>query len=169
MSALARHEVATPPGFVRLAASHPNHSDAERVLAAIVPPHSPWGPGSTEFPAVDGLRRFEVDLRLRVGGETAAVTTFRKAAYVDLGMPKRGSDGWEAEISWRASGAAPLFPVFSGWLLIGRDALGVEGLYAPPGGLVGRVADRMLLHTAANATARWMLAEIDRVAAAEAG
>ena len=166
---MARHEIATPPGFVRLAASHPNRSDAERVLAAIVPPRSPWGPGSTEFPAVDGLRRFEVDLRLRVGGETAALTTFRKAAYVDLGEPRRGPDGWDAEISWRASGAAPLFPVFSGWLSIGPHALRIEGLYAPPGGVVGRVADRMLLHVAANATAGWMLAEIDRAGAAAEG
>ncbi len=162
---MARHEIATPPGFVTLAASHQNRSNAERVLAAIVPPRSPWGPGSTEYPAVDGMRRFEVDLRLRIGGDTAAMTTFRKAAYVDLGEPRRGPEGWEAEISWRASGAAPLFPVFSGWLLIGSDDIRIEGLYAPPGGLVGRVADRMLLHTAANATARWMLAEIDRAAA----
>jgi hypothetical protein len=40
----------------------------------------------------------------------------------------------------------------------------IEGLYAPPGGVVGRVADRMLLHVAANGTARWLLREIDRAA-----
>jgi hypothetical protein len=32
--------------------------------------------------------------------------------------------------------------------------------------LVGRVADRMLLHVAANGTARWLLGEIDRAALA---
>ena len=84
--------------------------------------------------------------------------------YLDLGRPRRTPTGWEVEIGWRASSAAPLFPVFSGWLAIGPAELRIDGLYAPPGGVVGRVADRMLLHVAANATARWLLDEIDRAA-----
>jgi hypothetical protein len=39
-------------------------------------------------------------------------------------------------------------------LTVGRDELRIDGLYAPPGGMLGRVADRVLLHVAANATAR---------------
>jgi hypothetical protein len=70
------------------------------------------------------------------------------------------------EIGWRASRAAPLFPVFSGWLSIRPGELHLEGVYAPPGGVLGRVADRMLLHVAANGTARWLLGEIDRAAIA---
>jgi hypothetical protein len=118
-----------------------------------------------EMPAVDGVRRYVVDLRLRLGAEDVAVTTFRKAAYLDLGAPRRTGTGWELDIAWRAAGAAPLFPVFAGRLAIDGDALKIEGIYAPPGGVVGRVADRVLLHVAANATARWVLDEIDRAAA----
>jgi hypothetical protein len=32
--------------------------------------------------------------------------------------------------------------------------------------VVGRVADRVILHVAANGTARWLLAEIDRASLA---
>ena len=110
----------------------------------------------------DEIRRYAVDLRLRLGGDHAGFTTFGKAAYVDLGRPIRSASGWEAEIAWRASTAAPLFPVFAGTLRAEGSRLIVEGLYAPPGGVVGRVADRLLLHLAANATARWLLAEIAR-------
>jgi len=35
--------------------------------------------------------------------------------------------------------------------------LRLEGWYAPPGGLIGRVADRVLLRIAARGTARWLL------------
>ncbi len=104
------------------------------------------------------------DLRLRVGGESMGITTFRKAAYVDVGIPERSGDGWVAEIGWQASTAAPLFPVFSGVLAIRPGELHIRGVYAPPGGVVGRVADRVLLHIAANGTARWLLAELDRTA-----
>jgi hypothetical protein len=52
----------------------------------------------------------------------------------------------------------------SHWLTISDENLRIDGVYAPPGGVVGRVADRMLLHIAANGTARWLLAEIDSAA-----
>ena len=153
-----------PDGFVRLVASMSLHSDPERVAALIAEDVAPCG-GEMLAPH-DGsdLRRFAIDLHLHIGGRSGGLTTFSKAAYLDLGRPRRTRNGWEAEISWRAATAAPLFPVFSGWLLIGPEELRIEGLYAPPGGVVGLVADRMLLHVAANATARWVLKEIDRAA-----
>ena len=155
-----------PTGFVGLAATHRLRSEPEKALAVVASGRVPWADGTIERPALDGgLRRYLVDLRLRLGAEGAAVTTFRKAAYLDLGSPRRTDDGWELEISWRAAGAAPLFPVFAGRLAIEGDAMKIEGIYAPPGGVVGRVADRVLLHVAANATARWLLDEIDRAAA----
>ena len=152
-------------GFVRLAASMPLRADPDRVAGMLAKGSGTWleervrpGPGH--------LRRFAVDMRLRVGGENAGLTTFGKAAYLDLGAPIRTSDGWDVEIGWRASTAAPLFPVFSGRLVIGSGVLSVGGLYAPPAGVLGRVADRMLLHVAANGTARWLLGELDRAARA---
>lgn len=159
----------TADGFVHLVAAVRLHSDLDRVVALLAGTGSPWLYGTVERPAVAGLRRYAVDLRLRVGGEQAGLTTFSKAAYLDLGPPRRTPEGWEAEISWRAAGAAPLFPVFSGWLVLRPQELRIEGLYAPPGGTVGRVADRVLLHVAANGTARWILHELDRAALGAAG
>lgn len=153
-----------PDGFVRLVAAEPLHGDPDRV-AALLASHPPWADLRTEPSGGTGLRRYAVDLRLRLGSESAAITTFRKAAFLDLGVPKRTVQGWELEIGWRASSAAPLFPVFAGWLAIGPEELSIEGLYAPPGGLAGRAADRMLLHVAAIGTGRWLLGEIERAAA----
>jgi hypothetical protein len=67
-------------------------------------------------PAPDGMHRHQADLRLRVS-EHPSLVTFRKAAYVDIGPVKPLNDGWEVEISWRASTLAPLFPVFSGTIV----------------------------------------------------
>jgi hypothetical protein len=151
-------------GLVRLAATMRLHADPERVVEIMGPVAGAWLGERVDRDGPGSLRRYEIDLRLRVGGEAAALTTFRKAAYLDLGLPRRVRDGWQVEIGWRASTAAPLFPVFFGLLVILPGELRIEGLYAPPGGVIGRVADRMLLHIAANGTARWLLAEIDRVA-----
>jgi len=156
-------------GFVRLTTTAPLHADPEQVATLLAGEASPWPHGTVERPAVAGLRRFAVDLRLRVGGEQAGLTTLGKAAFLDVGRPRRTLEGWEAEISWRAASAAPLFPVFSGWLIIDAEQLRIEGLYAPPGGTIGRVADRLLLHVAANGTARWVLHELDRAALGAAG
>ena len=156
-------------GFVHLIAAAPLHADPERVAELLRRDGCPWPSGTEERAAVAGLRRYAVDLRLRVGRDDAGLTTFSKAAFLDVGPPRRTPTGWEVEISWRASSGAPLFPVFSGWLAIGPDQLRIEGLYAPPGGTVGRVADRMLLHVAASGTARWLLHELDRAALGAAG
>ena len=147
-------------GYVRLAATMPLRADPEGVAAILATGLEGW----EERPGVPGYRRFAVDLRLRLGGDTAAMTTFRKAALLDVGGVRPLEDGFVAEIAWRAASAAPLFPVFSGELRLGPDKLSIRGLYAPPGGVVGRIADRALLHVAASGTARWLLAELDRAA-----
>jgi hypothetical protein len=159
MSGVARVRASTA-GFVRLAASAPLRSDPDGLAAALSYASLPWL-GEEIGVTPEGLRRFAVDLRLRVGGDGSGRVTFRKAAFLDIGRPVRTAAGWEVELGWRASSAAPLFPVFGGRLTITRDQLRIEGLYAPPGGIVGRVADRMLLHVAANGTARWLLGELD--------
>ena len=115
-------------------------------------------------PAPAGMRRYQADLKLRVS-ENPALVTFRKAALIDIGPVQPRPDGWEVEISWRASTMAPLFPVFSGSIVAEREQLTVAGWYSPPGGAMGRVADRVLLHIAAEGTARWLLREIDDIAA----
>lgn len=150
-----------PEGFVRLVASMQLRSDPEQV-AALLEGDTPWVSGRVEHPRSPDLRRFAVDMHMRIGGRATGLTAFTKAAYLDVGGVRRTAAGWGVEISWLAASAAPLFPVFSGWLTIGQQELRLDGFYAPPGGVAGRVADRVLLHVAANATARWVLNEIDR-------
>ena len=141
-------------------------SDPARLVWTIRTPQAWLGPES--HPAPDGMRRHQADLRLRVSDQPSLVT-FSKAAYVDLGPVIWMSNGWEVDVSWRASTLAPLFPVFSGTIVARADELTIEGWYAPPGGAVGRLADRALLHLTAEGTARWLLGELDRVAAVGAG
>ena len=145
-------------GFVRLAASVPLRAEADAVVTTLERGLASW----QELSALDGVRRYAVDLRLRLGGPGAALSTFRKAALVDIGPIHRGPGPHEVEIHWRAATAAPLFPVFAGLLRIGPDELSLSGLYAPPGGAMGLIADRALLHVAATGTARWLLGEIQR-------
>jgi hypothetical protein len=147
-------------GYVRLSAAVPLHADPDAVASVL----AAGPPGWDERPAVAGYRRFAVDLRLRLGSDASGLTTFRKAAFVDIGPVGPVEHGYAAEISWRAATAAPLFPVFSGEVRVGMDALTISGLYAPPGGSVGLLADRALLHVAATGTARWLLRELDRAA-----
>jgi len=159
----ARSATPIPHGFVRLIATESLRSAPDQV-AAMLAADLPWPGLGAVGSEVPDLRRYELDLRLRLGGDSTPLTTFSKAAYLDLGQPRRSVTGWDVEVGWRASSAAPLFPVFSGTLRIEPGELRVEGLYAPPGGAIGRVADRMLLHVAASGTARWLLREIDREA-----
>ncbi len=114
------------------------------------------------------MRRHQADLRLRFS-EKPAIATFRKAAFVDFGPIQPTNDGWDVEVGWRAATLAPLFPVFSGRIVAHGQELTVAGWYAPPGGELGRVADRVLLHVAAAGTARWLLGEIERAALSTAG
>lgn len=151
-----------PSGFVRLVAAERIRSDADEV-AALLADERPWAALRGEPSPTGGIRRFGLDLKLRLGGD-AALTTFSKAAFLDLGPVERSEVGWQCEIGWQASSLAPLFPVFAGRLRVVPNEMRIEGLYAPPGGVVGRVADRALLHVAANGTAHWLLREIDRAA-----
>ena len=104
--------------------------------------------------------RHQVDLELRVGEQMPSVT-FRKAAYVDVGPARaQPAEAIQVPISWRAAGLAPLFPVFSGTLTWADGRLSLDGYYAPPGGGLGIMADRLLLNVAARGTARLLLEKI---------
>jgi hypothetical protein len=98
----------------------------------------------------------ETDLVFAVPSE-ARVLTFRKAAYVDVGPVGRGRGACVVEIGWRASTLAPLFPVFAGRLEVGEGVLRLDGVYAPPGGGIGVLVDRAVLHFVAKRTAVWFL------------
>jgi len=135
--------------------------DPDRMALAIGAARNWLGPEVK--PAPRGMHRHQADLRLRVS-ERPSLVTFGKAAYVDLGPIKLLDGGWEVEIGWQASTMAPLFPVFSGTIVALVDDLKLSGWYAPPGGMVGRLADHALLHIAAAGTARWLLDELELAA-----
>jgi hypothetical protein len=103
-----------------------------------------------------GSRRFLTDLSLPIRDHAPSLV-FRKAAYVDLGEVHRTAEGCEMEIGWQSSSLAPLFPVFSGHLVLTRSELRLEGYYAPPGGEFGAALDKAFLGIAARGTARWFL------------
>src|SRR6266487_4411419 len=121
--------------------------DLDRLAWAIRAARAWLGP-ETE-PAPREMRRHHADMRLRVS-DRPSIVTFSKAAYVDIGPLQPMDDGWVVEVGWRASTLAPLFPVFSGNIVARGDELTLSGWYAPPGGELGRVADRVLLHVAAS-------------------
>jgi hypothetical protein len=141
-------------------------SEPARLAWAIRAARAWLGPEVERAPT--GMHRHQADLRLRVSDHPRLVT-FGKAAYVDIGPVHPLDDGWEVEVAWRATTLAPLFPVFSGTIVARGEELTLSGWYAPPGGVVGRVADRALLHIAAEGTARWLLGELDGAAATGAG
>jgi len=122
-----------------------------------------WLGMEVESPQPD-MRRFLTDLSLPVRGSHEV--QFKKAAYVDVGHFMATPAGCQAEVGWRSSSLAPLFPVFAGRLTVTPDAVVLEGFYAPPGGQVGVVLDRAFLNIAARGTARWFL---ERIAAQLAG
>jgi hypothetical protein len=133
--------------------------DVDAACRALAEPAWLGQPVATDtLPA--GTRRYLTDLVFPLPPE-GRLLSLRKAALVDLGPEARLADGsCRFEISWRSATMAPLFPVFAGRLLLGRAGLTLEGSYAPPGGVLGRAADRMLLHTAANGTARWFVGRV---------
>jgi hypothetical protein len=152
------------PQLTRLVVRRRPRSGSARLAWAVRAARAWLGPEVRPAPA--GMRRYQADLRLRVGDRPSLVT-FHKAAYIDFGPIHVADGSWQAEISWRASTLAPLFPVFSGSLSAQDGDITVSGWYSPPGGTVGRLADRALLHLAAEGTARWLLGELDRAAATE--
>lgn len=148
-------------GMTHLIVHRETESDPARLAWAIRAARSWLGPEVEQAPT--GMHRHEADLRLRVSDRPSLVT-FRKAALVDLGPVQLLNGDWQVEIGWRATTLAPLFPVFSGSVVTRGRQLTISGFYAPPGGALGRAADRALLHIAAQGTARWFLSELDRAA-----
>lgn len=122
----------------------------------------------TPVPAArKGFHRFLTDLSLPIRGRAPSLV-FKKAAYLDLGNIRRTADACEIEIGWQSSSLAPLFPVFSGHLILTRTEYRLEGFYAPPGGDIGAVLDKAFLGIAARGTARWFLERAAEVVSAAA-
>lgn len=148
------------PGAASLELAEPAPVPRAVALAALGEERHRWlGEPISAGHVPEGMTRYALDLQMRVGQE-APLLTFHKAAYVDVGEVTEAGGSVSIEISWRAATMAPLFPVFSGHLTWFDGQLRLAGVYAPPGGTVGLVADRLLLNVGARGTARWLL---DRV------
>ncbi|NJD29892.1 MAG: hypothetical protein FIA92_16565 [Chloroflexi bacterium] len=152
-------ETAQAADVVRLRVRRRAELDPAAVCRALAEPS--WlGQPVDEAEAPSGGRRYLTDLVLPLPPDGRRLS-LRKAALVDVGpFTSLPNGGCEIEIAWRSATLAPLFPVFAGQLVVARDGLTLDGRYAPPGGAIGRAADRMLLHTAANGTARWFLGHL---------
>lgn len=152
------------PGTARLHATVPVHLSIADALRLCGPQAGSWlGPEVEQAPP--GMRRFATDLRL-APDDHALLGSIRKAAYVDVGSPQQMKGDVRTEISWRSASLAPLFPVFSGWLIIRPGELVLEGFYAPPAGIIGLFTDRALLRLAARRTAIALLHQLRASAAA---
>ncbi len=150
-------EATTPEqiaGVVTLRLSMPARFDLNRVPTSFGGPDADWlGQRVSEEGAEP--RRFSCDLELRVGPDQRL--TFAKSAIVSFGTPEPIAGAWVVPIEWRSATLTALFPVFVGRLRLRADWIELDGLYAPPGGTVGYLLDRALLHYAARATGRWFV------------
>jgi hypothetical protein len=169
MLASAGFETGPPVGAARLTVSVPARVGRQRAAEVLGAGRGAWLGQIVEGQGVRGEGdRYQLDLELRVSDRAPRVA-FHKAAFLDVGpldLPRRGA--MAISISWRAAGLAPLFPVFAGSLRWTRGELELDGFYAPPGGGIGMVADRVILNVAARATARQLLERIAAVMRGEA-
>jgi hypothetical protein len=86
---------------------------------------------------------------------------------VDVRPGQQVGDTWVLPIAWEAVGADALFPSLEADIEVAalsptRTHLSLSGRYRPPGGAIGRIADRALFHRVAEATMKDFL---DRIAA----
>lgn len=104
------------------------------------------------------------ELRSRVG----PVEGLAKSVSLEIGVAEIHRSGLVYPIRWTAAGAGALFPELNADLALSQlgssmTSLSLDGTYEPPGGVVGRVADRIVLGRVAEATVRnW----VDRLAEA---
>jgi hypothetical protein len=146
---------ASSEAFARLAVSRTFHGNGARLCEALTKPE--WL-GRIVEPPPDrpDMIRVETDLALTLRSDSSPLV-FRKAALVDLAVGPPTEHGCTGEISWRASSFSPLFPVFAGQLSVGRSRLQLSGVYTPPGGQLGLMIDRAMVHRFADRTGRWFL------------
>lgn len=104
------------------------------------------------------------ELRSKVG----PMPGLAKSVSLEIGLAEIHRSGLVYPIRWTAHGAGGLFPELNADLALSQmgpymTSLSLDGTYEPPLGVVGRVADRMILGRLADATVRnWM----DRLAEA---
>lgn len=114
--------------------------------------------------ALDSARAEGERLRVRVG-PPAWPSAFAKQVDIARGPVRVLDDRLIVAFSWSATGAASLFPQLDADLEVApfglaRTEIVLRARYAPPGGSIGRGADRLLLHRVAESTLRAFLSRI---------
>ena len=111
-----------------------------------------WLPELADDAGVSG------EARLADVGFGRAVRVDRKV-LVEVGTPIRDENRTLVPLRWRSESSEALFPALDGEIEVApvgasTTQLSMTARYAPPFGLLGRVADRALLHRVAEATVR---------------
>jgi hypothetical protein len=84
-------------------------------------------------------------------------TTIRQEVVVTLGLPDESDIGFRCTLAWRPTGRERLVPAFDGVMkahpdLSGGTVLRVSGIYHPPLGPLGAVADTLVMQRVARRT-----------------
>lgn len=84
---------------------------------------------------------------------------------VTVGQPRRTVGATLVPIRWQAASTSWMFPALDGQLEIAalgaaKTQLGVSATYDPPLGMVGKIADRALLHRVAEVTIKDFLERV---------
>jgi hypothetical protein len=103
-------------------------------------------------------------LRVKVGPHSWPAL-LAKTVDIRFGPVRCHGDVTLLAFSWHATGTTTLFPALDADLEVSplgesRSELAVRGRYDPPGGALGRSADRLLLHRFADATVRAFLSSL---------
>jgi len=119
-----------------------------------------WLPGLADSAGASG------EARMADVGFGHAVRVDRKV-LVEVGMPVRGDGRTLVPLRWKSESSEALFPALDGELELapvgpGTTQVSMTARYTPPFGLLGRVADRALLHRVAEASVKDF---VDNVAA----
>lgn len=103
-------------------------------------------------------------LRVKVGPENWPAL-LAKTVEVQFGPVRSHGDVTLLAFSWHATGTGSLFPALDADLELSplgqnRTELTLRGRYEPPGGILGRRIDQLLLHRLADATVRAFLSSL---------
>lgn len=133
----------------------------EHVEACITREAAEWLPVIAGQVAGDGTKLL-ADLGFDVGPSRVG-----RQVEITLGEPRHTVGATLLPIRWHAAAASSLFPTLDGQFEIaglgpGTTQLGISAHYEPPLGVVGKIADRALLHRVAEVTVRDFLERVAR-------
>ncbi len=112
-----------------------------------------WMPDHAQEANGQGARLL-TELGFKVGDRRVG-----RRVELDLGEPLRGAGLTLRPVRWHAAASAGLFPELDGHIelaALGGSAthVGLSANYEPPLGLIGKLADRALLHRIAEVTVK---------------